>query len=63
VKRGGVDPNAKGAALEMEEIARRHTPQPSSTGEHATQPNAQATIRSDNRRLPDLPQIIHSPAH
>lgn len=63
VKRGGVDPNAKGAALQMEAIARRHTPEPSAAA-RTPLPNPQGTLRTDNsHRLPDLPQIINSPAH
>jgi hypothetical protein len=61
-KRGGVDPNAKAAATEMEEIARRHTPEPSSAG-RGGEPNPQATIRAENKGgLPDLPLIIPSPS-
>jgi hypothetical protein len=57
-KRGGVDPNAKGLANEMEEIARRHSPEPS-----APAVNPAAPVRTDNRKLPDLPQILSSPGH
>jgi hypothetical protein len=61
VKRGGVDPDAKGAATELEEIARRHTPEPSSAG-RTSQPIPQGTIRAEGRTtLPDLPLIIPSP--
>lgn len=48
LKAGGVDPNAKGAVTEMEEIARRHTPAPEAT-----------PLRIDPRLLPELPS--HSP--
>lgn len=61
VKRGGVDPNAKGAVDEMEEIARRHTPEPSPPPvEH---PVPAPSIKIDSKRLPDLPQVMHSPTH
>lgn len=63
VKRGGVDPNAKGAVIQMEEIARKHTPEPAVVTEpHGTLPNPRGTIRAD-KHLPDLPQILHSPGH
>jgi len=71
VKRGGVDPDAKGLVIEMEEIARRHTPEPATPEPRVAQPRTpeprfvmpspQGTIHVDNKRLPDLPQIIHSP--
>jgi hypothetical protein len=63
VQRGGVDPNAKGAVIQMEEIARKHAAEsPSAAEPHGALPNPQATIRTD-KRLPDLPLIIHSPGH
>jgi hypothetical protein len=57
VHRGGVNPNAQGAALALLAIARRsahkvpmyHSPAPT------------ATINP--RRLPDLPQVMSSPSH
>ena len=64
VRVGGVNPNAKGAATEMIEIARRngaklHAAQASRTP--AAAPSPAATINP--RRMPDLPQIMHSPSH
>lgn len=47
VRAGGVDPNAKGAAADMEEKAMRHSPRPVAT--------------SAPVRLPDLPQVMKSP--
>lgn len=61
VKTGGVDPNAKSAVADMEEVARRHTPEPTPTlGER---PSLAPSVKIDNKRLPDLPQVMHSPAH
>ena len=54
--RGGVNPNAKGAANEMMEIARRNrnrTPPPAITPGPAPSVNL--------KRMPDLPQVMTSP--
>lgn len=62
VKAGGVNPNAKGAVDDMEEVARRHTPEPPPTPNvHEPTPNPMATVKIDNKRLPDLPGVITSP--
>jgi hypothetical protein len=58
LKVGGVNPNAKGAANQMMEIARRNrnrTPPPAITPGPA--PSAPAV-----RRMPDLPQVMTSPS-
>jgi hypothetical protein len=55
VKAGGVDPEAKGAATEMLEIARRNhnrTPPPTSDVTPGPAPSV------NNRRLPDLNQVM-----
>lgn len=59
VRAGGVDPNAKGAADDMLEIARRnhHTPPPSMT----VTPGPIPTVNI--HRMPDLPQVMKSPSH
>ncbi len=60
VKSGGVDPNAKGAANDMMEIARRNrerTPPPGLYG--GTPAPAPSVII---RRMPDLPQVMKSPS-
>jgi hypothetical protein len=54
VKAGGVDPEAKGAATEMLEIARRpHTRTPA-PGDITPGPAPSVNIR----RMPDLPQVM-----
>ena len=56
VKEGGVDPNRKGAAAEMSEIAHRNanrTPPPGLYGTPAPAPSV--------RRLPDLKRVMESP--
>ncbi|MEA2688648.1 MAG: hypothetical protein QOJ39_1227 [Candidatus Eremiobacteraeota bacterium] len=58
LKSGGVNPNAKGAAVDMTEIAGRNhdrTPPPSLTVTPGPIPSV--TIR----RMPDLPQVMKSP--
>jgi hypothetical protein len=60
VKAGGVDPNAKGAADDMMEIARRNhgrTPPPGLT----VTPGPIPTVNI--HRMPDLPQVMKSPSH
>jgi hypothetical protein len=52
VKAGGVDPNAKGAVIEMEELARKHTPEPEGT-----------PVRVDPRNLPNLPDLSTKTTH
>ena len=59
LRAGGVNPNAKGAAKDMTEIARRNglkTPPPSLTVTPGPVPSV--TIR----RMPDLPQVMRSPS-
>jgi hypothetical protein len=59
IKAGGVNPNAKGAATEMMEIARRnqHRTPPPSAGSVTPGPAPSPVIR----RMPDLPQVMKSP--
>jgi hypothetical protein len=60
VKAGGVDPNAKGAANDMMEIARRNahrTPPPAAQAQET--PNPAPSVR----RMPDLPQVMKTPSH
>jgi hypothetical protein len=62
VKAGGVDPNAKGAADDMMEIARRNhdrnrTPPPGLT----VTPGPIPTVNV--HRMPDLPQVMKTPSH
>jgi hypothetical protein len=64
VKAGGVNPDAKGAAVEMMEIARRNrnrTPPPAPPRAVTPGPAPSVTIR----RMPDLPQVMTSatPSH
>jgi hypothetical protein len=61
VKAGGVNPNAKGAAVEMMEIARRNrnrTPPPAPPGSITPGPAPSVNIH----RMPDLPQVMKSPS-
>jgi hypothetical protein len=60
IKAGGVDPNAKGAVDEMEEVARKHPATEPPNAAHS--PVAAPSVHIDPRRLPDLPNIIRSPA-
>jgi hypothetical protein len=56
IRAGGVNPNAKGAANDMMEIARRNrnrTPPPSFNVTPGPAPSV--------RRMPDLPQVMTSP--
>ncbi|HEY0615073.1 MAG TPA: hypothetical protein VGC96_10550 [Candidatus Elarobacter sp.] len=60
VKRGGVNPNAIGAADSMMDIARRNgskTPPPGLGVTPAPQPAPSVNIH----RMPDLPQVMKSP--
>jgi hypothetical protein len=60
VRAGGVNPNAKGAAIEMMEIARRNqhrTPPPAPPGSVTPGPAPSVNIH----RMPDLPQVMKSP--
>jgi hypothetical protein len=62
VKAGGVNPNAKGAADDMMEIARRNhdrgrTPPPSLTVTPGPIPSVNI------HRMPDLPQVMTTPSH
>ena len=59
VKAGGVNPNAKGAANDMMEIARRNQNRTPPPGLYVTPgPAPSVTIR----RMPDLPQVMKSPS-
>ena len=61
IKAGGVNPNAKGAAVEMMEIARRNrnrTPPPAPPGSVTPGPAPSVNIH----RMPDLPQVMRSPS-
>ena len=59
IKRGGVNPNAQGAALAMLAIAARRA---RAVRAHASPvPVPAASINP--RRLPDLPQVMKSPSH
>ena len=55
---GGVNPNAKGAATEMMEIARRN-----GNRQRATSATPKPAPTDNARRLPDLPQVMHTPPH
>ncbi len=60
VKAGGVNPNAKGAADDMMEIARRNhgrTPPPGMTVTPGPIPSVNI------HRMPDLPQVMKTPSH
>jgi hypothetical protein len=56
VKEGGVDPNRKGAAAEMSEIAARNRNRTPPPGLYVT-PNPAPSVR----RLPDLKHVMESP--
>jgi hypothetical protein len=63
VKTGGVNPNAKGAANDMMEIARRNrnrTPPPAAVATPGVTPavNPAPSVR----RMPDLPQVMKTPS-
>jgi hypothetical protein len=63
VRAGGVNPNAKGAATDMMEIARRNGAR--QRGAHppaaTAAPSPAPTVNP--RRMPDLPQVMRSPSH
>jgi hypothetical protein len=60
VKAGGVNPNAKGAAESMMEIARRNQHRTPPPGLYVTP----GPIPSVNiKRMPDLPQVMKTPSH
>lgn len=59
VKRGGVNANAKGAAVQMMEIARKNRNRTPPPVPHASAP----PVKIDGKRLPDLPQVMKSPSH
>jgi hypothetical protein len=63
VRRGGVDPNAQGAALQMMAIARRGAIRDANRKAKGHLTPAPSPAPSVVRRLPDLPQVMHSPAH
>lgn len=60
IREGGVDPNAKGAATDMMDIAKRNakrTPPPS----FAVTPGPAPSVNV--KRMPDLPQVMQTPSH
>jgi hypothetical protein len=60
--RGGVNPNAQGAANQMMEIARRNRER--ALKQQRPQPAASAPpVTVNGKRLPDLPQVMKSPSH
>ena len=59
VRAGGVNPNAKGAAEDMMEIARRNANRTPPPAFHVT-PGPIPTVNI--RRMPDLPQVMKSPS-
>ena len=64
VHEGGVDPNAKGAATDMMEIARHNAKRTPPPGLYGTPPPSGAPNPAPSvRRLPDLPQVMTSPSH
>ncbi len=58
VRAGGVNPNAKGAAIEMMEIAKRNGAKAAAA---AAKPSPGVVPSVNIRRMPDLPQVMHSP--
>ncbi len=59
---GGVDPNAKGAATDMMEIARRNGKKPRPIPAAVTAaPNPAPSVNI--KRMPDLPQVMQTPPH
>ena len=63
LKAGGVDPNAEGAAIQMMRIAHRNkdrTPPPVATTAATSAPAPAPSVNI--KRLPDLPQVMHSPS-
>jgi hypothetical protein len=63
VKTGGVNPNAKGAANDMMEIARRNrnrTPPPTAMTTPGVTPAANPA--PSVRHMPDLPQVMKTPS-
>ncbi len=58
VKEGGVDPNRKGAAAEMSEIAARNRNRTPPPGLYPTPAPAPSPV---TRRLPDLKRVMESP--
>jgi len=57
VRAGGVNPNAKGAAVDMMEIAHRNGQKAA-----AATPSPGVIPSVNIRRMPDLPQVMHSPS-
>lgn len=65
VKTGGVNPNAKGAANDMMEIARRNrnrTPPPSAVAKPGVAVTPAAEPSPSVRHMPDLPQVMKTPS-
>jgi len=62
VKQGGVDPNAKGAAAEMTEIAARNGKKAEAqAAKTAVTPAPNPAPSVNIKRMPDLPQVMKSP--
>jgi hypothetical protein len=59
VRPGGVDPNAEGAVTQMMAVARRHAAKVAAR----TAAAASHATPTQNSRLPDLPQVMATPAH
>lgn len=59
---GGVNPNAEGAAIEMMRVAAKSHHKPQAAKATATQsPRPEPSVNA--QRMPDLPQVMQSPAH
>ena len=58
---GGVNANAIGAATQMMQIARKNRNRPPPGVQRAPHPQPLPSV--DVRRMPDLPQVMKSPAH
>jgi hypothetical protein len=59
VHTGGVNPNTKGAAVEMMEIARHNRNRKPPVASVTPHPAPTEGVR----RMPDLPQVMHTPPH
>ena len=59
VHTGGVNPNTKGAAVEMMEIARHNRNRKPPVASVTPHPAPTEGVR----RMPDLPQVLHPPPH
>ena len=59
IKAGGVNPNAKGAALELMELARKYSHDVTKEQQQQRQPQPAPSVNL--KRLPDLPQVMNTP--